>query len=163
MKNGSRGLAQRRSAGVTIVAAIMLAYSLLCLFIYHKEVGGVINPIIWIVAMIMGIPILDAVVYLIAASFIFRLKKWARVLAVVYSSIAFLLRIPMAIKGIGHLYIFWPGNFFVLHPKVFGVTSYTPESFFSVSLAVGIYYIPMVLYALFIYFLTRPKIKAQFR
>jgi len=154
---------KKRSVGVMVIGIIMLVYSGQCLIIWREDLKCLFNPLGWIMAFILSHHILDGFIYMVAGVFIFMQRNWARKFAIVSSIILFLAYLPTAIKALIIPAAFDPSNFFYIQPEIFGVSAYSSASFFSIALAVGMTYIPLILYCFFIFYLTRPNVKEQFK
>jgi hypothetical protein len=154
---------KKRSLGIIIVGLIILIYGALCLIIWRGDIIALLNPAAWIISIMFAHHILDGFIYLVASAFILISRDWSRKFTIVSSAILLLGNLPTAIDGLIHPVVFYPGNFFYLQPEIFGVNAASPDSFFSISLAVGIVYIPLILYCFLIYFFTRPKVREQFK
>jgi hypothetical protein len=165
---------KKRSVGVIIIALVMLIYSILCLYLWREDLYGLFRPIqfssipstivVFLFLLFCSHRTLDGIAYLIAGIFILTFKNWARKFAVISSIILFLISLLGAIYGLIQPDSLHPGNFFYLQPYTFfgGVTS-IPDSPFSRFLVIGIVYIPLIIYGLVIAYLTRPKVKEQFK
>ena len=145
---------KKKSWGVFMVALIMLIYGPL-VYYCNALTGG------YTILLLIHIP--DGIVFLIAGMFILGRKNWARKLAVITSIIMFLLFLYPAIYGFFHPVVFHPGNVFSDHYNFIWRDSIDTHKSLYISLAVGIIYVPLIMYCLFVYYFTRPKVKEQFK
>ena len=156
-------MSKKISDGVIIIGSIMLIYSIICLIMYRYELPHAFTPFGLAYTTLLRIPTLDGVIYFISSISILAFKNWARKLAIIYSAAMLPFALLAGLEAIINPVTFIPGNFFVLHPDVFGITRSTPESTLTLLTVKGIILIPLIMYGLIIYFFTRPEVKRQFK
>lgn len=138
---------------VTVIGVIMLLYGIIIFVLYGGTLVGIsalFSPLALIIMFASGIHAMDGVIFTILSAFILIRRNWARRFTVVVSIILLLCHLPHAIDGL-------------INPNSIAYDGYWSGGITSHEVALWITYIPLLLYVLFIYSLTRPKIKEQFR
>lgn len=151
---------KKRSVGVMVVGTTMLIFGLLCFFLAMKEISSYTfqwdsishNLTVNIPLILMS---LSGLIFIMSSSYLLRLRNWARKLSIWYSVILLIYSIPYM--------LFFMGSSLVAYQK-----ELTHSPFYKVTgdfrMFVALFSSPFVIFPLiFIFQLTRPKAKEQFR
>ena len=133
----------------------MVLYGGACLLLYQEDLVLLYNPLMMGLSVLLGHHLVDGFVYVLAGVFLLRRQRWARRLALGYSVIPLAYAGWMTVLALWHPAVFQPDHFFARQPQVMQGGSF--------AFALAVTYVPLLMSCLFLWSLTRPPIRAQFR